>query len=146
MGRPRWIICGGLVAAPAEYRMIFAKAPTLENFIHNLLNPYLAGWLWHKQFGKMPWGERSHGWVGLCESYQALFKIDGKENVIPFLEQLVKGEIHQRAGCPCGSGKPYRNCHKKIINRIFAHISQKQIIFDYQTILLGIRSFLCRGY
>jgi hypothetical protein len=126
--------------------MIFAKAPTLENFIHNLLNPYLAGWLWHKQFGKMPWGERSHGWVGLCESYQALFKIDGKENVIPFLEQLVKGEIHQRAGCPCGSGKPYRNCHKKIINRIFAHISQKQIIFDYQTILLGIRSFLCRGY
>lgn len=134
------------LGTPAEYEISFTKTPTLENFILNLLNPYLAGWLWYKQFGEMPWGERSHGWIGLCESYQDLFKIDNKENVIPFLERLAKDEIHQRDVCPCGSGKPYRNCHKKIINRSFIHISHERIFADYQTILLGIRSFLCRGY
>jgi hypothetical protein len=134
------------LAVPAEYNIIFAKTPTLENFILNLLNPYLAGWLWHKQFGDVPWGERSHGWIGLCESYHELLKIDAKENVIPFLEQLARGVIHQRANCPCGSGKPYRNCHKKIINKFSVHISREQIVSDCQTILLGIRSELCRDY
>jgi hypothetical protein len=134
------------LAAPAEYNIVFAKTPTLENFILDLLNPYLAGWIWHKQFGDMPWGERSHGWTGLCESYQELLKIGNKENVIPFLKQLAKGEIPQRVGCPCGSGKPYRNCHKKIVNRLSVHITKEQIVSDYRTILLGIRSELCRGY
>jgi hypothetical protein len=134
------------LSAPAEYRMVFIKTPLLENFIRNLLNPYLAGWLWFKQFGEMPWGERSHGWIGLCEFYQELFKIGDKENVIPFLEQLARDEIYQRAACPCGSGKPYRNCHKKIVNRSFVHILHEQIVTDYQAICHGIRSFLCRGY
>jgi hypothetical protein len=138
---------GGLcLAARMEYKVVFAKNPTLEGFITNLLNPYLLSWLWFDKFGKMPWGERKHGWTGICESYQDLLKIKNPENVIPFMERLVRNNINQREPCPCGSNIPYRNCHKKIVNRVLVYYNRDDLITDYRDIISEIGSTLCRGY
>ena len=131
---------GGLcLATRIEYKTLFLKEPTLEGFINNLVNPYLLSWLWLEKFGKMPWGERRHGWIGICESYQELLKINNQENVIPFLKRLALNNINQREICPCGSGIPYRNCHKKIVNRAFLHYNRNDFISDYHDIISGIR-------
>lgn len=113
----------------------------MEGFINNLVNPYLLSWLWLEKFGKMPWGERRHGWIGICESYQELLKINNQENVIPFVKRLALNNINQREICPCGSGIPYRNCHKKIVNRAFLHYNRNDFISDYHDIISGIRAF-----
>lgn len=123
------------LCVPVEYLSIFLRSPTLSNFINNLLNPYLTSWLWYKQFGEMPWGERSHGAIGLCEFYAELLKIRNLPTLLPFLEKIILGDIPQRANCPCGSGVPYRNCHKKIVNKFLLRIPISNIREDYYYIL-----------
>jgi hypothetical protein len=108
----------------------------------NLLNPYLYSWLWFSKYGKMPWGERSHGLVGLCESYQDMLKITDKTKVIPFLKLITTNQIRPRAGCPCGSGQPYRKCHKKLVDKLLNSKTRGQIFHDY----IRMEVALCRGY
>jgi hypothetical protein len=120
------------------------RNPTLEGFIKDLLNPYLTSWLWYKQFGEMPWGERSHGGKGLCEFYAEYLKIRNPSALLLIREKIIRGNILQRANCPCGSSIPYRNCHKKIVNKFLIKIPISNIRADYHFIIQEIKDMLCR--
>ncbi|GHT78499.1 hypothetical protein FACS1894130_05180 [Spirochaetia bacterium] len=123
------------LTTPAELYGIFSKEPTLENYIENLVDPYLFGWLYYQQFKIMPWGERKHGAKGLIESYKELLHIEKDANTIVLLRQIAANTIKQRELCPCGSGIPFRKCHKKQVQRLLINIPQKILIQDCLTII-----------
>jgi hypothetical protein len=125
------------LCTPLEQWLVFSKEPTLENYIKNLLNPYLLSWLWYDKFNEMPWGERSHGVMGLVQSYQEKLNINDLEHTILFMVKFIKNEMYQRQDCPCGSGLPFRKCHKKIINRLENQLPQDQLRIDFYSILGG---------
>lgn len=118
------------LCAPSEQCLVFFKDPCLKNYVENLVNPYLFSWLWYKKYGAMPWGERGHGRPGLVESYLDLLKLNRRDAVLP----LLKMALHPgspRFDCPCGSGRPYRKCHKKIISKLLIHVPAVQLANDY---------------
>jgi hypothetical protein len=123
----------------AEQYLIFSKQPTLENYIKNLVNPYLLSWLWYQRFNEMPWGERSHGGRGLLESYQELLQISDQQCVIIFMVKFVKNEIYQKQECPCGSGLPFKKCHRNILFQLQNYLPKGQMILDFIKIIGGLK-------
>jgi len=123
------------LCTPVEQYLIFFKEPTLEIFINNLLNPYLLSWLWAQRFNEMPWGERRHGIKGLIESYQELLKLRNFKHTMQFMVEYIKNEIHHKQDCPCGSGLPFKKCHRNVIINLENSLPKGQIICDFITIL-----------
>jgi len=119
------------LCAPVEQQIIFSQDPTLENFILNILNPYLLSWLWYNRFNEMPWGEREHGILGLIESYRDLLKLNDIRHTISFMRGFVNNKIHNKEYCPCGSGRLFRKCHGNIVYKYECSLPKDQLIRDF---------------
>jgi hypothetical protein len=126
------------LCAPVEEYLTFFQNPTLENYVLNLLNPYLLSWLWYDKFNEMPWGERKHGYIGLVESYQELLRLKDIRQTISFMVEFVKNKIHHRESCPCGSGLSFKRCHRNIIFEYESSLPKGQLIFDFISIIGGL--------
>jgi hypothetical protein len=125
------------LCAPAEQYLVFSKEPTLENYIKNLLDPYLLSWLWYERFNEMPWGERSHGSIGLLESYQELMGLINSKETAFLITKFITNKIGRNDICPCGSGLSFKKCHRKIIFKLENSLPKEQLIHDFNHILLG---------
>lgn len=125
------------LCTPVEQHLIFAKEPTLKNFINNLLNPYLLSWLWYQRFNKMPWGERRHGSIGIVESYQELLKLNDFQQTILFIMEFTMNKIDRNDDCPCGSGFSFKKCHRKIIINLENSLPREQLANDFNNIIIG---------
>jgi hypothetical protein len=126
------------LCTPVEQHLTFFQSPTLENFMLNLLNPYLLSWLWYDRFNEMPWGERKHGDIGLIESYRDLLKLKDIRHTISFMVEFVKNKLHHKENCPCGSGRLFRKCHGNIIYKYEYSLPKGQLINDFIVILGGL--------
>jgi len=100
----------------------FPSGSDLTFFIDGLARDYLYGLAFYDRHRRWPWGERSHGSLGLLEFYAdntTPQKQDAIEAIIPsFLKeknwldydkQLRRPRGH--SPCLCGSGLPFRKCH-----------------------------------
>ena len=59
----------------------------------------------------MPFGELSHGGIGILEYYQELFDLKDTRRVLTMLKILADDKYRGHDRCPCGSGKRLRSCH-----------------------------------
>lgn len=106
------------LGAPLEVKAKFRKRPTLLGYVDNCVIPYLYSYSYKCKFGKLPFGELSHGGKGLLEFYQNLFGIKDPRRVQRFLEILSLGNYQDRTRCPCGSGRRLRICHGSLIDKL----------------------------
>jgi hypothetical protein len=111
----------------------------LKDFIYNLLIPYLYYQSYLEKYGKEPWKSRSHGDLGILESYVDQFpsKTPPKDIVAQYVESLtfnLKNTILSNKSykvdslCLCRSNKFFRNCHKE------AFEGYKKIFSDYRKV------------
>lgn len=107
------------LGTPLEVKAKFRRHPTLFGYVDNCVIPYLYSYSYKCKFGKLPFGEHSHGGKGLLEFYQNLFDIKDPRRVQRFLEILSLGNYQDRTRCPCGSGRRLRICHGSLINKLF---------------------------
>ena len=126
------------LCAPVEQYLTFSKEPVLDNYIRNLLDPYLLSWLWFVKYNEMPWGERSHGFIGLIEPYQELLKLKNLQHTIRFMTVFIKNKIHHNQGCPCESGLSFKKCHKNTIQELENNLPKEQLVHDFIIILGGL--------
>jgi len=96
----------------------FRQEPSLIGFIRNCVVPYLYSYSFYSKYGKMPYGELSHGVQGIYEYYSGLFKISDQSIIRKFLKILAETEYHGDLPCPCGSGKKLNFCHGPIVQRV----------------------------
>lgn len=112
------------VCVKQEETTRFPPGATLLTFVERLAIPYLYGLSYVDEFGKWPWGEYSHGGLGLLEYYAdnpvqtakqdleevlASLKADG---VWPDFHRQLRKPSSKRA-CICGSGRPFGKCHRR---------------------------------
>lgn len=98
----------------------------LQDFFEKLLIPYFYAQSNFEKTGEWIWGERSHGSLGLLESYLENRSdgqnLDQTKEYVHYLKQLndsepffqalrQKGEIKGHMHCFCGSQLKFRNCH-----------------------------------
>jgi hypothetical protein len=109
------------LGSPREIREKFPAGSDLVIFVDNLVIPYLFGLSFYEDNGKWPWGELSHGILGILEDY---LEIDNpsKDNILETLKWIKRSpnwieynkqmkKLSPQKHCVCGSHKPFCNCH-----------------------------------
>lgn len=113
-----------------EEEKTFPNGFSLPEFIHKLVVPFFYAQSYFEKHNTWPWGQYSHGVLGLFEWYLEQQNIT-KEKLEEFADQLKRDQkvwqvLHylliRKSGvkghnpCLCGSSKKYRNCHQKVFN------------------------------
>lgn len=103
------------LGAPLATKQKFRKRPSLLGYVEECVIPYLYSYSYKSKFGKMPFGELSHGGKGILEYYQEVFSVRDPRRVRRFLQILVDGNYSRRVRCPCGSRKRLHSCHGDLL-------------------------------
>lgn len=90
----------------------------IVDLIVKFIIPFFFSYKYYQRFEKYPFGDRSHGEVGILESYAEYFGIDDLEIVYNFLKHAATQPYVGRAACPCRSGKRVNQCHKELLQEI----------------------------
>jgi len=110
------------VCVKQEEKTKFPPGSDLVHFIEALAIPYLYGLSFYDEQGYWPWGEYSHGAIGLLEYYADDPSEQSKEDIEViagtfrddlnwkrYSKQLRKPSPDK--SCPCGKDKPFQKCH-----------------------------------
>lgn len=89
----------------------FSEQPTLLGFVQKCLVPYLYSYSYFCQYGKLPFGDLSHGESGRIKYYQDLFNVQSEHSLFGLISILAQDEYRGHIQCPCGSKKRLRYCH-----------------------------------
>tara|TARA_R110002124_G_scaffold285595_1_gene464348 strand:+ start:1045 stop:1494 length:450 start_codon:yes stop_codon:yes gene_type:complete len=85
-----------------------------SSFIVGPLHDYFLSQCWYEATSEWPFGDRSHGNLGVLEEFCELLSIDVDHGqAVSHLKLLCRKTIKGHAACPCGSGKRLRSCHSK---------------------------------
>jgi len=105
-------ICLG---TPLEQRIFFSEGNTLNQWINEFVIPYLFSFEYFKKYNIYLFGGYSHKY-GRVENYCDLFNIVDPKAALNFIRYILSNKIYRgHALCPCGSGRPIRNCHKDVL-------------------------------
>ena len=119
------------LGAPLQVLQKLRSEPTLSNFIRNLLIPFLYAISFKEKHGYMPFGELSHGPIGIFEYYKELFEIESELGVLELLKLIVEDNYRGHYTCPCGSASRLRDCHGPLILEIKTLQSRDRFFDDF---------------
>jgi len=126
------------LGAPAEVWRRFKKDPRLITFVSTMVVEYLYGYAYYEKYGKLPFGELSHGSKGIREYYQEIFNTNDVMVVLSILKPMAEGNYRGHLPCPCGSGKISRKCHGTIILDLVKNQPKERFIRDFEIILYSL--------
>lgn len=123
--------------APVEVRRRFSLHKNLCRFIDDQIIPYLATYSYKKEYGKPPFGERSHGVPGLLEYYAEFLQLDNAQPipVLRLLKCLADSVFLPNIMCPCGSGKRFGDCHYQKIEELRPHYTPREFEVELKEII-----------
>jgi hypothetical protein len=104
---PNRILCLG---APVEVWRRFKIDPRLVSFVETLLVEYLYGYAYFEKYGKMPFGELSHGCEGIREYYQDLFNTSDVQIILALLKLMADGPMVHIVDITLARAVPERFC------------------------------------
>ena len=118
-----------------ETRVHWPKGSDLTNFVTKLVHPYFVCQFYYDAYGKWPpTGERSHGKLGILETFVDLLteiRNPSENQIKGFLRLLArKNNPKGHEKCPCGSGKNLRLCHEKLIAHLRSCIDPRHALLD----------------
>ena len=93
-------------------------------FLTGPLHDFFLSQCWYESTGEWPFGDRSHGRLGILEAYCEILGIDldlGKARA--YLRLLSKRSIKGHTKCPCASGRRLRDCHREKLEALQDGIS-----------------------
>jgi len=124
----------------SETRLHWPRGSDLASFITNLVRPFFVGQFYYDAHGEWPpTGQRSHGKLGIIESFDELLTeiddpdADQIEAVLLLL--MKKNDPKGHTICPCGSGRRLRNCHSNMISRLRASVDPRHASQDLKDLL-----------
>ena len=90
-----------------------------ETFLTGPMHDYFVSQTYYEVNGVWPFGERSHGMLGVLEAYADLLGVALDSKIVADnLNLLSRRQIKGHALCPCGSGKRLRQCHSDDLKRL----------------------------
>lgn len=89
----------------------FLEEPSFLGYVKNCLIPYLYSFSYKCRYGQLPFGELSHGLIGIREHYLELFHLKDVQSLSGLIAILAQENYRGHVLCPCGSGKRLRSCH-----------------------------------
>lgn len=81
---------------------------TLDSFLYTLTYYY-------KYNGQYPYGERSHGTLGVLSYWMDRFNLESVESTLALMKIIALNNYRGHYPCPCNSRKKIRNCHGPLV-------------------------------
>lgn len=126
------------LGAPLAVRKTFANRPTLIGFVEDCVVPFFYSYEFKKKYGKLPFGELSHGDLGIVENYRDIFDVKDDFGVLGLVKILADNCYRGHLTCPCGSGHKLRHCHGSQLRNLIQYQSQNEFLMDYVIVLTSI--------
>lgn len=130
------------LAAPIEVIKQFNRRPDIIGFIEHLLVPYLYSYSHKLKYNYLPYGELSHGEVGISESYRELlesykskFNVSSDMEVMSLLKILAEDNYRGHLDCPCGGPRNLRKCHGTALLELKKQQTKKYFFEEYFNLL-----------
>lgn len=97
-----------------EEWLLTAPDHRFETFLTDPMHDYFVSQTYYEINSVWPFGERSHGRLGVLEAYADLLGSapDDAKIIADYLQLLSRQTIKGHALCPCGSGRRLRQCHR----------------------------------
>ena len=127
------------LGAPVEIYRRFKADPRLVVFVETLVVEYLYGYAYFEKCGSMPFGELSHGCLGIREYYLKYFHTDNVWIVLALLKVMADSAYRGHHTCPCGSGEILRKCHGQVMLDLLKHQPKEQFLHDARNILYSLK-------
>lgn len=113
----------------------FPPGSSLMTYIEELVVPYLYSLAYFEQHQRWPWGDYSHGVLGLLEFYAGRSRLQSREELDSILPNIRREKNWQNyhkqlrkpspeKQCLCGSGKAFRSCHPRVWDGLL-HLSSE---------------------
>jgi hypothetical protein len=105
-------------------RRKYPPGSDLPVFLEELAVPYLFALIHFEKTGEWPWGDYSHGVLGLLE-FAADDQNETSKEDVELIAETVRRDMHwkryvkhlRKPGvgktCPCDSGRPFDACHER---------------------------------
>ena len=133
-----------------EEWLVEAGDPTFSAFLCGPVDRFFFSQVWFELTervhgtGGWPFGERSHGLLGILEGYAAaigiVFDPEKAGPLFAHLRLLERKNIKGHVRCPCGSGKRLRDCHSDRLRRLRVKVSPRLARRMLARIALELRS------
>jgi hypothetical protein len=113
------------LGSPICLSLSLGRHPDLPRFVERCVVPYLYGYSHREKYGKLPFGQLSHGAAGIIQDVQQLLGVRDEPTCIELLHLTsLARRLANRRPCPCGSGRRVGRCHHRVVNRLRAHFGR----------------------
>jgi hypothetical protein len=86
--------------------------PTVLGYLEGPVTNFFLSQTYYDQTGNWPFGEESHGDLGVIEAAASLLGVKVDERTVRrYLEVLAGPQYASHLPCPCGGGEKIRDCH-----------------------------------
>ena len=75
----------------------------------------------------MPFGERSHGSLGILEYFEEFFNVDAAV-AVKMLAYAAAGNYRGSDACPCGSRKQLWHCHGELMSNLMQTVGKEVLL------------------
>lgn len=108
----------------AEYWFKHPNGMDLLEFLRGPVTSYFVGQLSYEQDKRWPFGERSHGALGVVEFYAPLVGSRDPLVIKQFVEMVTAKKMRSTWRCPCGSGHRLWGCHGDVVRKLRSRIKR----------------------
>jgi hypothetical protein len=112
----------------AEYWFKHPSGMDLVAFLRAPVMSYFIGQAFYEQEQRWPFGERSHGALGVVEFYSPLIGSREPRMIKRLIEMVVAKKMRSTWRCPCGSGRRLRGCHGDVVRKLRQRIKRSAAI------------------
>lgn len=114
------------LSSPVEL-YLSALEHKISDFLIKHIDSYLFTATYFIKYNhQLPYGERSHGLIGILEFWKEYLSIDDYGVIYNFMDYISKGNYRGHNLCPCGSNEKIRSCHGDkilpIIKNCLSHV------------------------
>ena len=124
---PNGMLC---LETDTRIRIRFVDGFDLTAWMLEFVEVYYFTYEYYERFGTFPFGERSHGILGIIQTYQDLLRTKEEVETYKLMHFIQDRAYRGHHPCPCDSGKSLRKCHGQAMLRFYKDIRIKKIMID----------------
>ena len=109
-------------------RIRFIDEFSLETWMSEYVETYFFSYEFYQRYGEFPFGERSHGFEGIIQTYSDIFKETDMRKTIRLMGSISTQQYRGHSLCPCGSDRKLRSCHGPLIMKFYTNDGLKAIV------------------
>lgn len=127
---PHYYIESGMLCLETDtaVKFRFIEGFNLIEWMSEYVETYFFSYEYYCRFGSFPFGERSHSYLGIIETYQDIFNETDLAKTVKLFKYAATQKYTGHEECPCGSGCRLRKCHGPVLFPYMSDLRKKRII------------------